>query len=265
MKVEAIRLALRSDDPLQRINILREYVQASALRSLHEARAFERLSFVGGTALRFLFDLPRYSEDLDFSLESSKGYEPLQWMATLKRDLLRQGFEVELSWNDRKNVHVAWIRIAGLLKDAGIVARAEQKLSIKLEIDTRPPGGALMERHLVNRHFVFALRHHDLPSLMAGKVHALLTRSYAKGRDWYDLLWYRSRRPPVEPNASLLEAALLQTATTIEGTWREHVAKRLGELDFTALRADIEPFLERRADTAYLTREGLASAIESCT
>ena len=66
MKSEAHGLALRSNDLIERGNILREYVQASALRSLHEARAFERLSFVGGTALRFLFDLPRYSEDLDF-------------------------------------------------------------------------------------------------------------------------------------------------------------------------------------------------------
>ncbi|MDP3178869.1 MAG: nucleotidyl transferase AbiEii/AbiGii toxin family protein, partial [Spirochaetaceae bacterium] len=130
MKAEALDLALRSKDPLDRVNILREYVQACALRSLHESQAFERLSFVGGTALRFLYDLPRYSEDLDFSLESSAGYEPLAWMTKLKRDLSRLGFETELSWNDRKTVQVAWIRIARLLAEAGVVARTEQKLSI---------------------------------------------------------------------------------------------------------------------------------------
>lgn len=261
MRSEAIDLALRSKEPIERLNILREYVQAAALRSLHEARAFERLSFVGGTALRFLFDLPRYSEDLDFSLESGEGYEPLSWFAKLKRDLQRQGFEAEVSLNDRKTVHIVWIRIAGILKEADIVGRMEQKLSIKLEIDTRPPAGAAMESHLVNRHFVFALRHHDLPSLMAGKVHALLARPYAKGRDWYDLVWYRSRRPPVEPNGTLLEAALRQTETKVEGNWRAHLARRLCELDFASLRADIEPFLERREDAAFITREAIAGLL----
>ena len=125
MKAEALGYALESNDPIERTNLLREYVQARSLRSLHESRAFERLSFVGGTALRFLFDLPRYSEDLDFSLEYSAGYEPLVWMAKLKRDLVRLGFEAELSWNDRKTVHVAWVRVSGILKEAGIVGRAE--------------------------------------------------------------------------------------------------------------------------------------------
>lgn len=262
MKEEAISLALRSDDPMERTNILRDYVQACTLRSLHESRAFEKLSFVGGTALRFLFDLPRYSEDLDFSLETTSDYEPLPWMTKLKRDLVRLGFDCELSWNDRKTVQVAWVRIAGLLKEAGIVGRAEQKLSIKLEIDTRPPDGAVMETRLVNRHVVFALRYHDLPSLMAGKVHALLSRPYAKGRDWYDLVWYRSRRPPVTPNERLLKAALQQTGTKLEKDWREGVAQRLAELDFKALRDDVEPFLERRADAALLTRDYITGILQ---
>jgi hypothetical protein len=263
MKDDAIGLSLRSDDPIERTNILREYIQACALRSLHESRAFERLSFVGGTALRFLFDLPRYSEDLDFSLETPEAYEPLPWMTKLKIDLQRLGFNTELSWNDRKTVQVAWIRIAGLLKEAGIVGRVEQKLSIKLEIDTKPPKGAVMERRIVNRRLVFAVRHHDLPSLMAGKIHALLSRPYAKGRDWYDLVWYQSRRPPVEPNASLLQAALLQTGTDIPEGWRNAIIRRLTELDFRAIRADVEPFLERRDDAALLDKESLFGLLGS--
>jgi hypothetical protein len=261
MKAEAIGYALRSKDPIDRTNILREYVQACALRSLHESRAFESLSFVGGTALRFLHDLPRYSEDLDFSLESPEGYEPLAWMAKVKRDLVRLGFEAELSWNDRKTVQVAWIKIPGLLKEAGIVDRAEQKLSVKLEIDTKPPSGAVMERRLVNRRLVFALRYHDLPSLMAGKIHALLTRPYDKGRDWFDLLWYRTRRPPVEPNDELLESALGQTGMSLNKNWRYDVERRLDDLDFKALRADVEAFLERREDAALLTKENMNDAL----
>ncbi len=261
MKEDAIGYALRSEDPIDRTNILREYIQACALRSLHESRAFENLSFVGGTALRFLHDLPRYSEDLDFSLESPEGYEPLPWMTKIKRDLMRLGFEAELSWNDRKTVQVAWIKIPGLLKEAGIVDRAEQKLSVKLEIDTKPPSGAIMERRLVNRRLVFALRYHDLPSLMAGKIHALLTRPYDKGRDWFDLLWYRTRRPPVEPNDRLLESALGQTGMSLKKNWRDDVERRLDDLDFKALRADVEAFLERREDAAFLTKENINDAL----
>ncbi len=265
MKDDALELAFRSQDPIDRVNILREYVQACALRSLHESRAFEQLSFVGGTALRFLFDLPRYSEDLDFSLESPVDYEPQAWMAKIKRDLVRLGFPAEIAWNDRKIVQVAWIRIPTFLAEAGVVGRAEQKLSIKIKIDTSPPQGARMQKTMVNRRVIFALRHHDLPSLMAGKVHALMTRPYAKGRDWYDLIWYRSQRPPVVPNEELLKQALEQTGVKLEaklkGPWQEAVARRAAGLDLAAVRADIEPFLERREDLALLTGENILGVL----
>jgi hypothetical protein len=77
------------------------------------------------------------------------------------------------------------------------------------EIDTRPPEGARCERRIVTRYVTFLLQHNDLPSLLAGKLHAATTRKYAKGRDWYDLMWYLSQRPPVAPNLPLLQAALL--------------------------------------------------------
>ncbi len=268
MRIDAIEQAKRQKDAAGRINVLREYLQACTLRSLHESRAFECLSFVGGTALRFLYDLPRYSEDLDFSLEISEGYKPREWLEKLDRDLRYQGFDLDMVWNDRKTVHTAWIRFPALLMDAGIIARPEQKLSIKLEIDTKPPTGAVTLTKLVNRYVLFSVRHHDLPSLMAGKVHALLTRPYVKGRDWYDLVWYRSRRPPIEPNAVLLAAALDQTATiagdaAIESTvhWRHLVAKRASGLDFQKVSADVSPFLEHPSDAALLSPENIADLL----
>jgi hypothetical protein len=182
-------------------------------------------------------------------------------MAKVKRDLGYLGFETEVSWNESKIVQVAWIRIKGILMEAKIVGRAEQKLSVKIEIDTRPPGGARTETRLLDRGMIFALRHYDLPSLMAGKVHALLARPYAKGRDWYDLLWYRTRRPPTEPNEILLKAALLQTGTEMEGSWKDGIRHRAAKLDFVAIRSDVEPFLERREDAELLTEEGLAGLL----
>ena len=264
MREEALALAREKADPAQKLNVLREYLQACLLRSLHESEAFAGLSFVGGTALRFLYNLPRFSEDLDFSLESAVGYEPVKWLEKAKRDLAAAGFDIAMTWNDRKTVHVAWIRFAGLLKAAGLSGVPDQKLSIKLEVDTRPPAGATTATDIVNRHRIFALRHHDLPSLMSGKVHALLVRAYPKGRDWYDALWYRSQRPPVEPNLALLQNALDQT----EGAgkydakdWRGLVRKRLETLDANVLRDDVAPFLEHPEEASWLKMEHLLSVL----
>jgi predicted nucleotidyltransferase component of viral defense system len=266
MKEEALAVARERTDPVQRLNVLREYLQVCILRSLHESEGFLQLSFVGGTALRFLYKLPRFSEDLDFSLENQNGYAPLKWLKKLSADLSLMGFQPTLSWNDRKIVHVAWIRVAELLKEAGLATLGEQKVSIKLEIDTRPPLGADMLTEIVTRHFLFTVRHHDLPSLMAGKIHALCTRSYSKGRDWYDLLWYRSQRPAVEPNLVLLQNALDQTqrSGTLEaGCWPQYAWRRLESFDAAKLADDVRPFLERPRDADAITLDNLRSVLWS--
>ncbi|MDP2791929.1 MAG: nucleotidyl transferase AbiEii/AbiGii toxin family protein [Rectinemataceae bacterium] len=121
---------------------------------------------------------------------------------------------------------------------------------MKLEIDTAPPAGARLETKMVTRHLLFGIRHHDLPSLMAGKIRAMLTRPYAKGRDWFDLLWYASQIPAVVPNMMLLASE-----------WRKALAAKLDALDFEALRADVSPFLERREDSAALNEVALRAAI----
>ena len=265
MREEALAVARGKADPAQKLSAMREYVQGCVLRSLHESEAFLCLSFVGGTALRFLYNLPRFSEDLDFSLESSVGYGPVKWMEKAKRDLVAAGFDVAASWNDRKTVHVAWFRFAGLLKPAGLSGMADQKLSIKLEVDTSPPAGAATVVDIVNRHNrIFSIRHHDLPSLMAGKIHALLVRAYPKGRDWYDFLWYRTQRPPVEPNIQLLQNALDQTegeGNFVATDWRALVRDRLARLDAATLRADVAPFLERPEDLRWLELPYLESLL----
>lgn len=264
MKEEALALARSVTDPAQKLNLLREYIQALTLRSLHESEAFSQLAFVGGTALRFLYRLPRFSEDLAFSLHQSSGYEPVAWMKKLKTSFSLAGFDTAISWNERTTVHKAWIRIGGLLHEAGLAAMRDQKLSIKLEIDTRPPAGAELERTLVTRHAVLALQHYAPNSLMAGKVHALLTRKYPKGRDWYDLIWYRGLRPPREPNRILLQNALNQTqkdGNVIAADWRRLLADKLSRLNVTQLVADVQPFLEHPADAALLTAENLRSVL----
>ncbi len=264
MKEEALSLIKDVSDPAQKLNILREYVQVQALRSLHESEAFSNLSFVGGTALRFLFDLPRFSEDLDFALDNPNGYRPESWMKKVKNDLSLAGFDTSLKWNARTTVHRAWIKIEGLLHEAGLAAMKSQKLSIKLEIDTNPPAGARSVRDLITRHAMLSINHYDLSSLMAGKVHALLTRQYSKGRDWYDLLWYRGKVPPVEPNLGQLQQALDQTqgAGAMDSAgWKGHLIKTLDNLDGTAIAADVKSFLEHPSDATLLTIENIRSVL----
>lgn len=264
MRDQAISLARAVQDPTRRLHVLREYLQEFVLRSLHESEAFTCLSFVGGTAARLLFGLPRFSEDLDFSLEDGAGYDLSKWVGKIERDLALAGFDGTVSWNDRKTVNVAWVKVGGILLEVRLAAMVAQKLSVKIEIDSRPPPGARTAARVVTGHLMFALRHHDLPSLMAGKLHALITRKYPKGRDWYDLLWYRGRSPAVEPNLPLLQSALDQTegpGTLDARGWPHLVLERAERHDLGKLRADVEPFLEHRGDAELITKEHLRAAV----
>lgn len=260
----ALSLARAASDPGQARNSLREYLQALVLRSLHESEAMRSLAFVGGTALRFLHGLPRFSEDLNFSIVEAADYAGQEWMAKVKRDLALAGLEPVVSWNDSKTVHTGWVRLPGVLHEAGLSAMPDERLAIKLEIDTRPPSGARCERRVVTRHVTFLVQYYDLPSLMAGKLHALLVRRYPKGRDWYDLVWYLSQRPAASPNEPLLQNALDQT----EGAgkhdarrWRDLVRARMDALDMQSIRDDVAPFLERPRDAKLLTRTNLTDLL----
>jgi predicted nucleotidyltransferase component of viral defense system len=265
MKEAVLDLVSNVADPSSRMNLLREYVQAMVLRSLHESEAFVGLAFVGGTALRFVYGLPRFSEDLDFSLENKEGYTPEKWMKKVKNDLRLAEFDVRVSWSGKSNVHKSWIKVAGLLKDAGLAAMPEQNLSIKLEIDTVPPAGAVSQTGIINRHALLSLRYYDLPSLMAGKVHALMTRKYSKGRDWYDLVWYRAKRPPIDPNLKQLQNALDQTEGKGESkaeNWKNALKDKVRSMDCDVLAEDVKSFLEHPEESSLLTEENICSVLE---
>jgi hypothetical protein len=105
------------------------------------------------------------------------------------------------------------------------------------------------------------LAHHDRASLFAGKLHALLSRRYTKGRDLYDLVWYLSNRDWPEPNLEFLNAALQQTGwngpSLDPSSWRNVVWSRLDAMQWARVVDDVKPFLERQADAALLTRENV--------
>jgi hypothetical protein len=124
-----------------------------------------------------------------------------------------------------------------------------RKIRIKFEVDSNPPAGASYQVRVVDFPFPSAVSLFDLPSLFAGKMHALLCREYVKGRDWYDLLWYAGRA--VRPNFILLAAALDQTGpwagqkTVIDEAWcHRAMATKIGSMDFVRLREDVRRFIK---------------------
>ncbi|MBI1986908.1 MAG: nucleotidyl transferase AbiEii/AbiGii toxin family protein [Nitrospinae bacterium] len=249
--------------PIHGRNVVREYLQARILGTLQRAGAMIPLAFQGGTSLRFLYFIPRYSEDLDFTLErAASSYDLRAYLWAIRAEMAPEGYAVELRVNDKKTVHHAFIRFAGLLHELGLSQHRQEALSIRIEIDTNPPAGAVLTTSLVRRHHVtLRLQHHDRASLLSGKLHAILWRPYAKGRDIYDLLWYLSDPDWPAPNLTLLNNALQQTgwrdAYLTEHTWRGAVCKRLQTLAWDQLVADVHPFLEPGTDPGLLTRENV--------
>ena len=262
MKEHLLSLLSNLLNPLQARNQAREYLQALILQSLQRTGAMVPLAIQGGTALRFLYASQRYSEDLDFSLEGdAQAYDFRAFLQSIRRDLEAQGYAVTLKVSDQKPVQNTFIRFPGLPFDLGLSPHKDEVLAVKLEVDTHPPQGAIVETTLVRRHVLLNLQHHDRASLLAGNLHALLHRPYLKGRDLYDLIWYMSAPEWPAPNLSLLNNALAQTGwsgsrLTLK-TWRETLRLHLMEIPWKQVVADVEPFLISREESALLTRENL--------
>ena len=259
---------VRGHDPLQGRNLAREYLQARILGALQRAGAMTALAFQGGTCLRFLFSLPRYSEDLDFTLEREPAdYSLRRCLRAVRAELSAERYDVDLRVRDqRRAVRSAVVRFRGVLHDVGLSPHPAEVLAVRIEVDTRPPAGATTGVSLVRRHETLRLFHHDRASLLAGKLHAVLQRPHAKGRDLYDLIWYLSDPEWPAPNLALLNAALRQTDWSgremTPRTWRPAVAERLGALDWERAAADVRPFLQRTDDAALVTRDNATRLLE---
>ena len=255
-------LVRETDNAIRARNVVREYLQARILGALQQSGAMVPLALQGGTALRFLYGLPRSSEDLDFGLERpSSAYNFRDLLTKTQRQFEAEGYRIRLRISDRKTVHAAFVRFIGLLHDLGLPGQVEETFAVKLEVDTRPPSGAGLEVTLVRRHIALRLQHHDRASLLAGKLHAILQRRFHKGRDFYDLLWYLSDPSWPAPNLLLLNNALAQTgwrgAEVNLENWKGLLAARVRDADFESLRQDVLPFLENPGDADLLTKEDL--------
>jgi len=247
------------------VNRMRELLQWEILAGLHRAESFRHIAFVGGTCLRLLHGLHRFSEDLDFSFIEGEDASILTSLPqALRRYLAGAGFDdMEITTSDSPGaVTSIWIKFPGLLHEMGASPMASQKLSIKLEIDLNPPAGAMTETKVHSTPSLMAITAHDMPSLMAGKLHAILARPYTKGRDWYDLLWYCGKA--VKPNTELLTAALGQRPSEYCRTgveWRKGALAAAEQCDWKAVLQDVSPFLENAIDRTMLNKETILSAL----
>ena len=254
-------------EPLRARNVAREYLQARILGALQRAGAMTSLAFQGGTCLRFLFSLPRYSEDLDFALEGDVSqYDLPGYLRAVRTELSAEHYRVDLRIRQGRAVHNAFVRFPGLLFDIGLSPHETESLAVKIEVDANPPDGATTAVALVRRHESLRLFHHDRSSLLAGKIHAVLQRPYTKGRDLYDLIWYLSDPEWPPPNLTLLNAALRQTdwreGEVTARTWRHLVAERLDALDWDRAASDVRPFLESFDEAELVTRETAMQLLE---
>lgn len=244
--------ALNADEEEQAI---KEIIQEIALFALWRADFFEKAAFQGGTSLRILHGLPRFSEDLDFILkEPSDDFQWSPYLDKLLSTLEEFGLKTEVKDKSRMDQRVR----KALIKDNSVSnqlslsffrGQPDQKQTIKLEIDINPPAGS--DFGFTYRDFPadFEICHQDLPSNFALKIHALLCRPYLKGRDWYDFNWYV--RQGVKPNLVLLQAALIQFGPwagqdlSVNEHWlKTQLREKVATIDWREAASDVERFLK---------------------
>jgi hypothetical protein len=245
------------------VRALREIIQEVALLGLWRAKFFEHAAFYGGTALRILYGLDRFSEDLDFSLLTpSPDFNLTRYTASLEEELQAFGFNVRVEMVDKaveSAVQSAFLK-ANTRNELLVIEAGEeltgqvaagQVLKVKIEVDTDPPPGFSTQTRYLLQPIPFAVRSYSLPDLFAGKMHAILFRKWknrVKGRDWYDLVWYAANHPHL--NLAHLEQRMRQT-----GHWSgdknlspvvftDLLFEAIDRLDVNQARKDVAPFVK---------------------
>jgi len=239
---------------------LREIMQEIALAGLQRSGFFEKAAFYGGTALRILYGLERYSEDLDFSLlEVNPDFSLEPYLTGIIKEFEALGIQVTVTEKiktNQNNIDSAFLKadtvwkelvLESVVPQAGIGNR--RNIKIKIEVDTEPPWGFETAENLLLKPFSFYVKCFTQPDLFAGKMHVLLFRKWkqrVKGRDWYDMEWY------IKKGVSLnLDHFLVRAIDS--GDWKENniskeqfidlVQEKISSISFKNVREDIIPFI----------------------
>lgn len=242
------------------LSALREIMQEIALAGLSRTDFFKKAAFYGGTALRIFYGLNRYSEDLDFSLLAVEDkFSLAPYFQTIQSEFNSMGMQVSL--RSKNKIHKTPIESAFLksetlwkelvledvVEQLGI--RSNKNIKIKIEVDRNPPLNFQTEEKLLLRPFSFYVKCFDLPSLFAGKMHALLFRKWknrVKGRDWFDMEWY------IRKGVSLNLEHFLQRAqdssdwekpTILREELLDLLRNKIESTSIDKVKADVRPFI----------------------
>jgi predicted nucleotidyltransferase component of viral defense system len=244
------------------INALKEIFQEIALLGLWRAKFYEKAAFYGGSALRILYGLDRFSEDLDFTLlKKDKNFSLDAYIRAIIEELSSFGFQVKVETkhkNIETTIESAFIKadskqqliIIETPEDIIKHVHAMHTIKIKLEVDTDPPGKFGTEVKNVLQPIPFSIKTLTLPDLFAGKIHAILCRPWqtrVKGRDWYDFVWYIARDIPVNLVhlcERLIQSGVLKKTTKFKlDDLINLLENKIAKTDFNNAKKDVIDFL----------------------
>jgi predicted nucleotidyltransferase component of viral defense system len=239
---------------------MREIMQEIALAALSRTDFYKKAAFYGGTALRIFYGLDRYSEDLDFSLlESDPNFSLAPYFSVIIDEFESLGISVSIREKDKRiktPIESAFLKsetiwqelvLEDVVKQHGI--SSNKSIKIKIEIDRIPPLGFDTEEKLMVRPFSFYVNCFSLPSLFAGKLHALLFRKWknrVKGRDWYDMEWYIRKGVPLNTQHFLnraLETSDWKEETITSEQILQLLTEKINAVSFESVTEDVRRFI----------------------
>jgi predicted nucleotidyltransferase component of viral defense system len=265
---------INSEDKL--INALKEVYQEIALLGLYRGGFFQKAAFYGGTALRIIHGLDRFSEDLDFSLlKKDPEFDIEHYFPFVVDEFEALGVKITLSKKTKSNdtniesaflkngtsIHTLNVQIEDLSNILDGV-HGGKKLKIKFEIDTNPPLKFQTTSHTLLLPTTFNIIAMTLPNLYAGKLHALLFRNWKtriKGRDWYDFEWYVKRG--VKVNLEHLKERVIESGNFessdefSEDILKDLLHKKIDSLDIDKAKQEVQVFIKDRGILEFWSKD----------
>jgi predicted nucleotidyltransferase component of viral defense system len=233
----------------QKRNAIHEVMQEIALAGLYRGGFFDKAAFYGGTCLRIFHGLPRFSEDMDFSLvEKNTEFDLEMYFPAVVEEFKAAGRDVQITRKEKKaqtKIESAFLKDNTELYDLSF--KTEKDIKIKIEVDTDPPLGFATEQKLSLLPFSFMTRCFTLPDLYAGKMHALIFRSYknrVKGRDWYDFEWYVRHDIPLDFAHFQMRAKEFNNMDIDKTEFVKMLKEKLGSTDINMVKRDVMPFVQ---------------------
>ena len=234
-------------------NAINEVMQEIALAGLYRGGFFDKAAFYGGTWLRVFHGLPRFSEDMDFSLtEKNVEFNIENYFPAVIEEFKASGREVLITKKEKKvqtKVESAFLNDNTEMYDLSF--KTEKEIKIKIEVDTDPPLGFSTEQKLSLMPFSFMTRCFTLPDLYAGKMHALIFRSYknrVKGRDWYDFEWYVRHDVSLDFAHFQIRAKEFNGLDINKEEFIKMLKEKIGTTDINMVKRDVMPFIQNPAE-----------------